>query len=66
MKIEALGIEWGAAYEEAQPKRISHFGREVEVFVDENHNLVVVLPPGTHVTLGSRNGGPAMYATVTA
>ena len=41
MKVEHLGIEWGGAYELAQPIKITHHGREILVYVKEGHDLVV-------------------------
>ena len=35
MKVQKLGIEWGAAFEEAQPVRITHGDAELIVFVSE-------------------------------
>ena len=49
MKIKKLGIEWGSAFEEAQPVELSHYGRKVLVFVDSNHDLVVQVDSGATI-----------------
>ena len=41
MKITKLGLDWGAAYEEATPIRITHGDSVIEVYVSEKHQLVV-------------------------
>ena len=41
MKVTKLGLEWGAAFEEATPIRITHGEHCIEVFVSENHTLIV-------------------------
>lgn len=41
MKIQKLGIEWGAAHEEAQPVLISHGDARVEIYVTEGNDLMV-------------------------
>jgi hypothetical protein len=69
MKVQKLGIEWGAAFEEARPIRISHYGREIVVFVNENHDLVVELPAGAKLSIGftkafESNGAPCFTAVV--
>lgn len=55
MKIVKLGLEWGAAYEEAVPIRISHGAAVLEVYVSERHELVVQAVDA-HVTTFTRNG----------
>ena len=41
MKLKLLGLEWGAAYEEAQPVQITHGQAEVVVYVTEKGDLCV-------------------------
>jgi len=41
MKVTRLGLEWGAAFEEATPIRITHGEHCIEVFVSERHTLIV-------------------------
>jgi hypothetical protein len=45
MRITKLDQRWGAAYEEAQPYKITHGDHEIEVYVSENHTLMIELPP---------------------
>ena len=55
MKIIKLGLDWGAAYEEATPIRITHGDSVIEVYVSENHQLVV-RAISAHVTTFNRDG----------
>lgn len=41
MKIKKLGIEWGAAYQDAQPISISHDGQEIIVFITERGDIQI-------------------------
>ena len=41
MKITKLGLSWGAAYEEAQPIKVSHGTQEIEIFVSEAGQLKI-------------------------
>lgn len=41
MKVKKLGLEWGAAHEEAQPVKVSHGTQEIEIFVSEAGQLVI-------------------------
>lgn len=45
MKVQKLGLDWGAAYEEAAPVRISHVGAEITAFVNSTGGITVDLPP---------------------
>lgn len=45
MKVKKLGIEWGAAYEEAQPHIVTHEDSDgFEFYVNERHEIVLDLP----------------------
>ena len=41
MKVKKLGIEWGAAFEEAQPVQITQGEAMIVVYVSEKGELVV-------------------------
>jgi hypothetical protein len=41
MKIKKLGIEWGAAYQEAQPISISHDEQEIFVFITDRGDIQI-------------------------
>lgn len=41
MKVRKLGVEWGAAFEKAQPVRITHGDANLIVFVSEKGDLIV-------------------------
>lgn len=41
MQVKKLGIEWGAAYEEAQPIEVSNGSAKVLIFVSESGDLVI-------------------------
>lgn len=56
MKITKLGIEWGAAYEEATPIRITHGDSVIEVYVSERHQLVVQAFDARVTTFTARDG----------
>ena len=45
MKVKRLGIEWGAAFEDAEPIEVSYQGAQFQSFISEGHDLVVELPP---------------------
>jgi len=51
-KLTKKGIEWGAAYEEAQPITLTH-GRTVviEAFVAESGDYIITLPDDAKITL---------------
>lgn len=51
MKVKKLGLDWGAAYEEAEPIRISHGDVEITVFVSESGDLIVEMPGSAAVTV---------------
>ena len=55
MKIIKLGLDWGAAYEEATPIRITHGDSVIEVYVSEKHQLVVQAV-GARVTTFNHEG----------
>ena len=55
MKITKLGLDWGAAYEEATPIRITHGDSVIEVYASENHRLVVQAV-GARVTAFNHDG----------
>jgi hypothetical protein len=54
MKIKRLGIEWGAAHEEAQPVKIKHGAAEFICFISENGEMVVQVPDTAEITHGGR------------
>lgn len=56
MKIKRLGLEWGAAHEEAHPVSITHGDAQVTVYVSEGGDLVIHTVRGQWV-LSSFNGG---------
>ena len=41
MKIKKLGLEWGAAFEDASPIRITHNEAEVIIYITESGNLCI-------------------------
>lgn len=45
LQLKRLGIGWGAAYEEAQPTKLTLGQVEVTAFVSESYDLVLELPP---------------------
>ena len=63
MKFKRLGIEWGAAYAEAEATRITHGDAEIEIFVSEKNELIVSMP-GAKLAIGSYKGQPCMVATI--
>lgn len=59
MKVRNLGIEWGPAFEEAQPVRVSHAGIAFTVFVSESGELVIRTEAGTCWQAGADTDGRA-------
>lgn len=41
MKIKKLGIEWGAAFEEAQPLRLINENAVATIWQDENGAIII-------------------------
>ena len=49
MRVVKLGIEWGAAYEEAQPIAIRHAGVQIIIYTKENGDIEIELPTDTKI-----------------
>lgn len=69
MKIRKLGIEWGSAYEEAQPHTIEGGMSDervvVEIFELEGfEGLGLVIPPEASLTMNARADG-GIYIRIT-
>ena len=56
MKVKKLGLEWGAAFEEATPVQITHGEAEIIVYVTEGGELCVQTVRA-YWRLTSYNGG---------
>ena len=41
LKMQKLGIEWGAAYEEAQPHKITTSNSDCVIFESEKGRLII-------------------------
>ena len=63
MKITKLGLEWGAAYEEATPVQITHGDAIVIILVSEGGDLVVQTKGGDW-KITSAAGGSDVKLTV--
>lgn len=44
MRVKKLGIEWGAAFEEAEAHSVQHYLASFEFYVSEKNELVIELP----------------------
>lgn len=49
MKVRAMGLEWGAAFEEAEPIQVSYNGAEYMSWITEGHDLVIQVPTHSKV-----------------
>lgn len=52
MKIRKLGLNWGPAYEEAEPVSIEHGDIKVLAFIPENGGMQIQLPAEAIVEWG--------------
>ena len=65
LKIKRLGIDWGAAHEEATPVRISsNDAAEIEVYQNEGGDICIELPPTAIIRCGTRKGVPIFSVTI--
>ena len=65
MKVKKLGLEWGAAFEEATPIQITHNEAEVIVYVTEGGDLCVQTVRADW-QLSSHNGGSDCKLIITS
>ena len=63
MKVQRLGLDWGPAYVEAEPVRITHEDIVVEIFVSERGDLVI-RPVGCSAKVEATGAG-GLQMTVT-
>lgn len=65
MKVKKLGLEWGAAFEEATPVQITHGEAEIIVYVTEGGDLCVQTVRADW-QLSSHNGGSDCKLIITS
>lgn len=51
MIVRKMGIEWGAAFEEAQPVMVAQGGATFEFFVTEKGELRIMIPANARIEM---------------
>lgn len=51
MIVRKMGIEWGGAFEEAQPVAVAHGGATFEFFITEKGELRIMIPASAKIEM---------------
>ena len=49
--MRKMGIEWGAAFEEAHPVAVAHGGATFQFFITEKGELRIMIPAGARIEM---------------